>query len=112
MIDSLIKLAIENPNLSEFEKYIIKEFAVSAKVVYSFVDALSLNPESKAILGRKLLILWVKYKLFDVMNIFKKTEEAKRNKITEFLGKFDFDKQNIKEFIVGCFDAAGEELFE
>jgi len=43
------------------------------KVVYSFVNALSINPESKAIIGRKLLILWIKYKLFDVMNIFKKT---------------------------------------
>ena len=55
MIGQLIKLALENPNLNEFEKYIINEFGVSAKVVYSFVSDLSLNPESKAILGRKLL---------------------------------------------------------
>lgn len=85
---------------------------MSAKVVYSFVNALSLEAESKAILGRKLLKLWIKYRLFDVMGIFKKTEEAKRNRISEFLTTFDFDKQNVKEFIVGCFNAAGEELLK
>jgi hypothetical protein len=112
MIDQLIKLALENPDLNEFEKYIINEFGVSAKVVYSFVSDLSLNPESKAILGRKLLILWIKYKIFDVIGVFKKADEPKRNKITDFLSKFDFDTKNIKDFIEGCFNAAGAELFE
>jgi hypothetical protein len=37
---------------------------------------------------------------------------VKRNKISEFLAKFDFDKQNIKDFIVGCYSTAGEELLE
>jgi hypothetical protein len=81
---------------------------VSAKVIYSFVSDLSLNPESKAILGRKLLILWIKYKIFDVIGVFKKADEPKRNKITDFLSKFDFDTKNIKDFIEGCFNAAGE----
>jgi len=108
MMDQLIKLALENPDLNEFEKYIINEFGVSAKVVYSFVSDLSLNPESKAILGRKLLILWIKYKIFDVIGVFKKADEPKRNKITDFLSKFDFDTKNIKDFIEGCFNAAGE----
>lgn len=111
MIEQLIKLALENPTLTEFEKYIISDFGVSAKVIYSFVSALSLNPESKAIIGRKLLILWIKYKIFDVIGVFKKADEPKRNKINDFLAKFDFNTKNIKDFIEGCFNAAGAQLF-
>jgi hypothetical protein len=110
MIDQLVKLALENPNLNEFEIYIIKEFGVSAKVLYTFVNALSINSESKSILGRKLLILWIRYKLFDIMNIFKSAETVKRNKITEFLAKYDFDKKNIKDFLIETFKIAGEDI--
>jgi len=85
---------------------------MSAKAIYSFANNLSLNPHSKTMLGRKLLKLWIKYRLFDVMNIFRKPDEAKRNKISEFLSTFDFDKHRAKDFIVGCFNTAGEELTE
>jgi hypothetical protein len=82
MIDHLIKLALENPDLNEFEKYIINEFDVSPKIVFSIVSALSRNPESKAIIGRKLLIMWIKYRFFEAVSIFKKIDQPKREKVT------------------------------
>ena len=34
----------------------------------------------------------------------------KRNKITEFLAKYDFDKKNIKDFLIETFKIAGEDI--
>jgi hypothetical protein len=68
------------------------------------VEKLSLNPEFKAVLGKKILIIWLKYKIFDALDILKGSEATKRMKVSEAIGKFDLDSSdaNIDELIRIC----------
>lgn len=87
-----------------------EECGISMKVIYTILDKLSLDIGFKAALGKSIIISLLKYRTFEALDIIKKAEEEKRQKITTVIENYKFPAPNMEDFVRTCIKAVqGDE---
>lgn len=102
------------PNLNSFANYLRDDCDLAPRVIFYVIDKLSLNTEFKTVLGKKLILLWLKYKSFEVFDILKTDDAPKRLKVETAIDNFDFNSATatLEELIKACMSSMGAVLNE
>ena len=55
--------------MTEFQNFLFEEFGYGSKTVFQIIDSMIATTDIKKAFGNKILCLWLKYKIFEVLNL-------------------------------------------
>ncbi len=68
---------------------------MGTSAMLAIVQKLSLDPEFKAALGSKILSLWLKYKIYEALDILRGADVNKRNTVLNIIEGYQFSGSSL-----------------
>jgi hypothetical protein len=101
-----------NECLNKFEAYLRDECGLGTRAIYAIVGKLSLDAKFKSVLGKKILLLWLKYNIFDVFDIMRGSEQEKEKRaiVSKLIDNFSFGGSSIEKLLETCISATKGDL--
>jgi hypothetical protein len=85
---------------------------MNTAAILAIVQKLSLDADFKAALGKKIIALWLKYKIFETLDILRGTEENKRKTVINIIEGFKFAGSSLQGLLRACITAIQGNLEE